>query len=105
MIKGLGGNDTINGDGGYDTIDGGAGNDVINVAGPGNSHVNGGAGSDTIYAANGEKDVIDCGSGQDRAVIDSFDVVHNCEVVQIGNSSGGSTGSHDAGRRKPGGRR
>ena len=97
-IKGLGGNDTINGDGGYDTIDGGAGNDVINVAGPGNSHVNGGAGSDTIYAANGEKDVIDCGSGQDRAVIDSFDVVHNCEVVQIGNSSSGSTGCDDAGR-------
>ncbi len=62
-IKGNGGNDTINGDGGYDTIDGGSGNDVINVAGPGESHVNGGSGSDTIYAANGEKDTIDCGPG------------------------------------------
>ena len=60
-IKGNGGNDTINGDGGYDTIDGGSGNDVINVAGPGRSHVNGGSGSDTIYASNGEKDTIDCG--------------------------------------------
>ena len=88
LIKGLGGNDTINGDGGYDTIYGGAGNDVINVAGPGTSHVYGGPGSDTIYAANGEKDYIDCGPGQDRAVIDPFDVVHNCEVVQVGSGSG-----------------
>ena len=88
VIKGLGGNDTINGDGGYDTIYGGPGNDVINVAGPGTSHVYGGPGSDTIYAANGEKDYIDCGPGQDRAVIDPFDVVHNCEVVQVGSSSG-----------------
>jgi hypothetical protein len=90
-IYGNGGNDTINGDGGYDTIYGGSGNDVINVAGPGNSRVYGESGSDTIYAANGEKDVIDCGSGQDRAVIDAFDVVHNCEVVQVGNSSSGSS--------------
>jgi RTX calcium-binding nonapeptide repeat (4 copies)/WD40-like Beta Propeller Repeat len=88
LIKGLAGNDTINGDGGYDTIYGGAGNDVINVAGPGTSHVYGGSGSDTIYAANGEKDYIDCGSGNDRAVIDAFDVVHNCEVVQVGSGSG-----------------
>jgi hypothetical protein len=65
---------------------------VINVAGPGRSHVYGGPGSDTIYAANGEKDTIDCGPGQDRAVIDPFDVVHNCEVVQVGNTSGSSSG-------------
>jgi hypothetical protein len=92
-IRGNGGNDTINGDGGYDTIDGGSGNDVINVAGPGKSHVNGGPGSDTIYATNGEKDTIDCGSGQDRAVIDPFDIVHNCEVAQVGNNSGSSSGN------------
>ena len=89
-INGNGGNDTINGDGGYDTIDGGAGNDVINVPGPGRSTINSGPGSDTIYTANGEKDTIDCGSGQDRAVIDPFDVVHNCELVQIGSSGSGS---------------
>ena len=98
LIKGNGGNDTINGDGGYDTIYGGAGNDVINVAGPGSSHVYGGPGSDTIYAANGEKDYIDCGPGQDRAVIDPFDVVHNCEVVQVGNSSAAAA----AAARRPG---
>jgi hypothetical protein len=96
-IKGNGGNDTINGDGGYDTIYGGAGNDVINVAGPGRSHVYGGSGSDTIYASNGEKDTIDCGSGQDRAVIDPFDVVHNCEVVQVGNNAGSSSGGSSSG--------
>ena len=65
---------------------------MINVAGPGTSHVYGGPGSDTIYAANGEKDYIDCGPGQDRAVIDPFDVVHNCEVVQVGSSSSGGSG-------------
>ena len=90
VINGNGGNDTINGDGGYDTINGGSGNDVINVPGPGRSKINGGSGSDTIYAANGEKDTIDCGSGNDRAVIDAFDVVHNCEVVQVGSSGSGS---------------
>ncbi len=89
-INGNGGNDTINGNGGYDTIDGGSGNDVINVSGPGRSKVNGGSGSDTIYAANNEKDTIDCGPGQDRAVIDSLDVVHNCEVVQVGTGSDSS---------------
>jgi RTX calcium-binding nonapeptide repeat (4 copies)/WD40-like Beta Propeller Repeat len=90
IINGNGGNDTINGNGGYDTINGGSGNDVINVSGPGRSKVNGGSGSDTIYAANNEKDTIDCGSGHDRAVIDSLDVVHNCEVVQVGTGSDSS---------------
>ena len=44
--------------------------------------------------SNGEKDTIDCGPGQDRAVIDPFDVVHNCEVVQVGNNApaGSSSG-------------
>ncbi|HVM58469.1 MAG TPA: hypothetical protein VMT74_13485 [Gaiellaceae bacterium] len=94
VIDGGAGNDTINGDGGYDVIYGGSGNDVINVPGPGRSKVYGGPGSDTIYAANGEKDFIDCGPGNDRAVVDSFDVVKNCEIVQIGtSSSGGGTGT------------
>jgi hypothetical protein len=93
-IYGYGGNDTINGNGGYDVIYGGDGNDVINVSGPGRSKIYGGNGSDTIYAANGEKDTIDCGPGQDRAVIDSFDVVKNCEVVEIGGNSGSSSGSN-----------
>ena len=94
MIYGYGGNDTINGNGGYDTIYGGDGRDVINVSGPGRSKVYGGNGSDTIYAANNEKDTIDCGSGQDRAVIDPLDVVHNCEVVEIGGNSDSNTGSN-----------
>jgi Ca2+-binding RTX toxin-like protein len=97
-INGEGGNDTIKGDGGYDTIYGGSGNDVINVPGPGRSHVYGGPGSDTIYAANGEKDTIDCGPGQDRAVTDAFDVVHNCEIVQVGSvGSGTGTGTGTTG--------
>jgi len=98
-IYGYGGNDTINGNGGYDVIYGGDGNDVINVSGPGRSKVYGGNGSDTIYAANNEKDTIDCGPGQDRAVIDPLDVVHNCEVVEVGGSSGSGSGSNSVNHR------
>ncbi len=79
-IYGLGGNDTILGGAGDDWLYGGNGNDVIN-GGPGSDHIFGGAGSDTIYAQDGERDIIDCGAGQDRATVDAFDVVKNCEIV------------------------
>lgn len=80
-ISGGAGNDTIIGEGGYDVIYGGAGNDIIRLGGNGSSRVYAGPGSDTIYAQNGFKDVIDCGPGNDRAVVDSYDIVKNCEVV------------------------
>lgn len=80
-IVGGPGSDTILGDGGYDRIYGGPGNDIIRLGGNGSSRVWAGPGSDTIYAQNGFKDVIDCGPGNDRAVVDSYDVVKNCEVV------------------------
>ena len=79
-ILGLAGNDTILGGGGDDVLRGGAGKDVI-TGGPGADRIFGEAGSDTIFAADGERDVIDCGTGQDRAVVDAFDVVKNCEIV------------------------
>ena len=79
-ILGLGGNDTILGGGGDDLLRGGNGNDVIN-GGPGADKIFGEAGSDTIVAQDGERDVIDCGAGQDRAIVDSFDVTKNCEIV------------------------
>jgi RTX calcium-binding nonapeptide repeat (4 copies)/WD40-like Beta Propeller Repeat len=81
-IFGLGGNDTILGGGGDDWLYGGPGNDVI-TGGPGADHIFGGPGSDTIYAADGERDWIDCGPGIDRAYVDSFDVVKNCEIITI----------------------
>jgi hypothetical protein len=87
VILGMGGNDTLLGGAGDDRIDGGAGNDVI-IGGPGADKLFGGAGSDTIYAADGERDVIDCGDGADRAVVDSVDIVKNCEVVEQGTTSG-----------------
>jgi hypothetical protein len=88
VILGMSGNDTLLGGAGDDRLDGGAGNDVI-IGGTGADTIFGGAGSDTIYAADGERDVIDCGDGADRAVVDSVDIVKNCEVVQV-TSSGGS---------------
>jgi Ca2+-binding RTX toxin-like protein len=83
VILGRGGNDTLLGGAGDDRIDGGPGNDVL-TGGAGADVLVGGDGSDTIYAADGERDIIDCGKGNDRAVVDSVDVVKSCEIVQIG---------------------
>jgi hypothetical protein len=82
VIDGLGGADTILGGAGDDTLNGGDGNDII-TGGPGSDHINGGAGSDTIHADDGERDYVDCGPGNDRAYVDSLDVVKNCEVVTL----------------------
>ncbi len=79
-IKGLGGNDTIKGGGGDDYLYGDAGNDVID-GGPGADHIYGGPGSDTIFAADGQRDWVDCGAGNDKAIVDTIDVVKNCEIV------------------------
>jgi hypothetical protein len=79
-IFGLGGNDTLLGGAGSDRIFGGAGNDVI-TGGGGADRLWGGRGSDTINAVDGERDYIDCGPGPDRAVVDKFDKVANCEVI------------------------
>jgi hypothetical protein len=79
-IFGLGGNDTLLGGAGSDRIFGGAGNDVI-TGGGGADRLWGGRGSDTINAVDGERDYIDCGPGADRAVVDKFDKVINCEVI------------------------
>lgn len=81
-ILGMAGNDTILGGGGDDVLRGGVGGDVI-TGGPGADRIFGEDGSDTIQAADGERDVIDCGPGTDRAYVDSFDVVKNCEIVTI----------------------
>jgi len=91
-IQGMGGNDTLLGGAGDDQLDGGNGGDVI-TGGAGADKIFGGAGSDTIYAADGERDVIDCGDGRDRAVVDTVDIVKNCEVVQTASSSGSGGGS------------
>jgi len=94
VILGEGGNDSIFGGAGDDQLYGGPGNDVI-TGGPGADRIYGGPGSDTIYADDGERDFVDCGPGRDRAVVDSVDVVKNCEVVTIG--GGSSSGSPGAG--------
>jgi hemolysin type calcium-binding protein/WD40 repeat protein len=80
VVFGLGGNDTLLGGAGADRIFGGPGNDVV-TGGGGADHLWGGRGSDTINAVDGERDYIDCGPGPDRAVVDRFDSVIHCEVV------------------------
>lgn len=82
VIIGLGGNDTILGGAGNDLLIGGPGNDVI-VGGPGADRIYGGPGSDWIDAADGERDFVDCGPGVDHAIVDSFDIVRNCESVEV----------------------
>ena len=81
-MLGLGGNDTLLGGAGDDCLVGGPGNDVL-TGGPGSDVLLGGRGSDTIYAADGERDLIDRGRGSDRAIVDAFDIVKNCEVRQV----------------------
>lgn len=105
-LLGNGGNDKLTTGDYSDTLDGGPGNDVIN-GGFGNDTLTGGPGQDTIQAdatsascgwysytckipfgndvvnsRDGEVDNVDCGVGQDTAVVDTIDVVANCETVQ-----------------------
>ncbi len=102
-LSGLGGNDILVSYDFDDVVDGGAGNDTVE-GGRGNDTVTGGPGRDTIYgdatsshcswysckipfgndviqARDGEQDNIDCGIGTDTAIVDTVDVVANCETV------------------------
>jgi Ca2+-binding RTX toxin-like protein len=77
-----------------DSVDGGAGNDTV-TGGPGRDTIYGDAtsshcswysckipfGNDVIQARDGEVDNIDCGIGTDQAVVDTIDIVANCENV------------------------
>jgi hypothetical protein len=52
------------------------------TGGAGADRLYGGPGSDWSDAADVERDVVDCGPGVDRAIVDSVDIVHNCESVE-----------------------
>ena len=104
-MVGNGGNDKLIAGDYTDSLDGGTGNDVLN-GGYGNDTVTGGPGQDTIQgdansttcgywsytckipfgndvinARDGEIDNVDCGVGTDQAIVDTIDVVANCETV------------------------
>ncbi|HEX6023933.1 MAG TPA: hypothetical protein VFZ00_18230 [Solirubrobacter sp.] len=122
-MSGNGGNDKLIAGDYQDTLDGGPGNDVLNggfgndtiTGGPGQDTIQGDAtsatcgyfsytckipfGNDVIYARDGEVDNVDCGVGEDRAVVDTIDVVANCETVEGAAPSKSQTGG-DTG--KPG---
>jgi Ca2+-binding RTX toxin-like protein len=64
----------LTGQSGADTLEGGRGADELD----------GGPDDDTLLAGDGERDKVDCGDGaNDRAVIDTHDVVSGCEIVEF----------------------
>ena len=104
-MVGNGGNDKLIAGDYTDSLDGGPGNDMLN-GGYGNDTITGGPGQDTIQgdansttcgywsytckipfgndvinARDGEVDNVDCGVGTDQAIVDTIDVVANCETV------------------------
>ena len=105
VMAGNGGNDKLIAGDYTDSLDGGPGNDMLN-GGYGNDTITGGPGQDTIQgdansttcgywtytckipfgndvinARDGEVDNVDCGVGTDQAIVDTIDVVANCETV------------------------
>jgi hypothetical protein len=80
-LTGNQGNDTLSGGPGDDQLSGGDGDDQLN-GDAGADTINGGDGDDTVPARDGAQDRIDCGPGtNDRATVDTQDLVSNCEVV------------------------
>jgi Ca2+-binding RTX toxin-like protein len=111
--------DTVDGGAGNDHVEGGMGNDTV-TGGPGQDVIYGDAtassctwyscqipfGNDVIYARDGAVDNIDCGIGTDKAIVDSIDVVSNCETIDgagPGGGGGNSGGSGGAGGGAHGG--
>lgn len=96
-VRGLGGNDTLNGHDGADTLEGGDGDDHLE-GGFGNDVLDGGSGKDTfvgdtternviatgddrIHARDGVAEQVSCGIGTDTAIVDETDTVDGCETV------------------------
>ena len=104
-------NDTVDGGAGNDHVEGGLGNDTV-TGGPGQDTIHGDAtasrctyysckisfGNDVIDARDGEVDNIDCGVGQDKAIVDSVDVLSSCEAVDAAGPGGGNGGGDGAGK-------
>jgi Ca2+-binding RTX toxin-like protein len=73
---------TMSGTAGANILQGTPGDDDI-TGGDGADFLAGEDGNDTIHARDGYPDYVDCGPGtNDTAIVDQFDTVHNCEVVQ-----------------------
>jgi Ca2+-binding RTX toxin-like protein len=86
VISGGRGDDVLRGGAGDDRLNGGSGNDRLSDD-RGTDRMSGGAGDDRINARDARgthdrRDVVDCGAGDDTALVDSDDVVRNCEHVQ-----------------------
>ena len=86
VISGGRGDDVLRGGAGDDRLSGGSGNDRLSDD-RGSDRLTGGAGDDRINARDARgthdrRDVVECGAGDDTALVDSDDVVRNCEHVQ-----------------------
>jgi hypothetical protein len=81
LLRGRDGADRVNGFGASDCLFGGSGSDELR-GGKGSDELRGGHGDDLVYARDGQRDVVRCGIGDDKAVVDSVDLLregHGCE--------------------------
>ena len=79
-VNGALGTATLAGNERFNVLSGGVGADTID-GGRGADQLNGFGGADTIEARDGEPDRVDCGPAVDRAFVDQYDEVANCESV------------------------
>jgi len=79
-VYGGDGPDRLVGSSAENTIDGGPGNDSIDGR-PGSDGLFGDEGDDRIVSRDGSTDRVECGPGDDVAIVDSRDIVRECEQV------------------------
>jgi Ca2+-binding RTX toxin-like protein len=82
IVRGGGGAEDITAGTGMDYVDGGGGPDVIK-GGPQADEIHGGAGDDTIRAGGSQVDHVFGDDGVDTCIIDEFDVVEGCEIIEV----------------------
>ncbi len=79
-VYGGDGPDRLVGSSAENTLDGGLGNDTID-GGAGPDGLFGDEGDDRIVSRDGSTDRVECGPGDDVAIVDSRDIVRECEQV------------------------
>jgi Ca2+-binding RTX toxin-like protein len=75
--------DNLTGDAAANVLDAGSGEDYADGRG-GVDSLAGGTAADTLRARDGARDLVSCGGGRDFAVVDTRDVVRDCERVDDG---------------------
>ena len=81
-FRGGGGSENITAGIGNDFVDGGGGPDVIK-GGPQADEIHGGTGDDAIRSGGSQVDHVFGDDGIDTCIVDEFDVVEGCEVIEV----------------------